>query len=159
MPDEKGKRSFEELIDATVIDIKALMLLMEKKSDFYNQIRRKFAESGERDIRLFTEIISREKDLRKGRTIIISTGELLLSAFLILFGISVAIPSLEGINSFNALISFYTGTQYYFHGFVSVALILLIDLILSVLLLISAFYTIREAAIRIREAGLRETRN
>ncbi|MCL4314724.1 MAG: hypothetical protein M1454_03260 [Candidatus Thermoplasmatota archaeon] len=159
MPDDKGERSFDELIDTVVIDIKALMLLMEKKSDFYNQIRKKFTESGERDVRLFTEIISKDRELRKGRTIIISTGELLLSAFLILFGISVAIPSLEGINTFNTLVSFYTGTLYYFHGFLSVSVILIVDLILSVLLLIAAFYTIREAAIRIREAGLRETRN
>ncbi len=156
MPDSESDSKFDELIDNTILDVKAVMLLMEKKSDFYNQIRKKFSESGDKDVRLFQQIISERRKSRQLRGIIISIAELILAFFLILFGISTVSPSLMGIDSFSALISFYTSFEKELHGVLPLSMILLIDLFISIMLLLAAFYIIRDSAISIREAGLRE---
>ncbi|MCL4342783.1 MAG: hypothetical protein M1267_02875 [Candidatus Thermoplasmatota archaeon] len=156
MAEVETDSKFDDLINSALIDIKAIMLLMEKKSGFYSQIRRKFTESDDRDVRLFLQIVSEKRRRSDFKGIVISIAEIALAFFLILFGISVMAPGLTGVDSFTGLISFYTGFETALHGALPFAMVLLVDLFISIILLISAFYTIRESAIALRQSGLRE---
>ena len=84
----------------------------------------------------------------------IALGELILASFLVVAGIFAFVPNLIGINTPQALIYFIEQintplSRSPFYQYTSG-----IEFILGALLLLAAFYTLRQAALNLKEMGL-----
>lgn len=143
-------------INSIVLDIKALMLLATDSQSLDSKITKNFTESHDDSVREFVRKLAptqREKPLPH---VVTAIGELVLTAFLLLLGLSIVAPVLVG----------GTGPAYLIHYFGSAeaatagnpagdGLVIALNLLLSVLLLFSAVYSLRRAASNLRSSDLR----
>ncbi|MCL5438249.1 MAG: hypothetical protein M1148_03525 [Candidatus Thermoplasmatota archaeon] len=152
---DSGKNdSFDNVLDQVILSIKGLMLLAPGTAGSSNMIRKKISESLDDDLRNFASLVSVKRSHKVGSMVLMAIGEIIIASFLILMGALLAIPPVltggsGGLQSFLSA----TGTALSYSG--SSVISSMVDFFLSIILLLSAFYSIREAARSLNEAGIR----
>ena len=145
----------EETIDRILLEIKALSFLSDSDEVMVGRLRDRILASHDEDIKRFISAIERVRPARAWGQILIGIGEILIAAFLAVAGFVVIVPSVLGLNS-PGQVAQYFGDLFY--GVSSAGLsdpvLLSMSFILAVFLLLAAFYTLRQAAPRLRGAGL-----
>ncbi|MHB8395861.1 MAG: hypothetical protein ACYDAZ_00915 [Thermoplasmataceae archaeon] len=152
--DSQKVDSFDNMLDQAILSIKGLMLLAPGTTGSSNMIRKKISESLDDDLRNFATLVSVKRSHKVGSMVLMALGEVIIASFLIVIGIFLAIPPVVtggsgGLQSFLAA----TGNALSYSG--SSVISSMVDFALSIILLLSAFYSIREAAKSLNEAGIK----
>jgi hypothetical protein len=151
---ENDKRS-DESLDKLILDIKALVLLHGQDTDLGAKLQSQILNSHDESVKSFAAALQAGRKHDAGRLAVIALGELLLASILILAGAAALAPNLVGISSpqqiVNYLLEQISGSLsnspiYPYTSFIGFAV--------GALLLLSAFYTLRQAALDLRKAGL-----
>lgn len=145
----------EELLDKLILDIKALVLLHGSDVELKARLQRELAESHDESLKRFVESLQSGKRPGTGRLVVIAAGELILASLLVLAGTVTLIPVMAGITSPQGLVSYFSGQIY--SSLASSPLYPytgLIEFAAGALLVLSAFYTLRQAALSLKEMGL-----
>lgn len=146
--------SVEESIDRILLEIKALSFASSSDETMVRRLRQRILASHDEDIKRFVSAIEPVRPSRPWGEILMGIGELVLAAFLTIAGFVAIIPSVLGLDSPGQV------TQYFGELLLTVAppgladpVILSMTFTLAVVLLLSAFYTLRQAAPRLRRVG------
>ncbi len=144
-----------ELLDRLTLDIKALVLLHGSDSELKKRLQRELAESHDESVRSFVSSLQSGPKPGSGRLLAIAMGELILASLLVIAGTVALIPVTVGVTTPQGLVNYFVGQfygslanspLYQYTGF--------IEFVLGALLILSAFYTLRQAAINLKEMGL-----
>ena len=150
-----SEKRTEELADRLVLDIKALVLLHGSEAELKNRLDRKLVGSQDESIEKFIKALQTAKKPSSRGLFLMAAGELVLASLLVLAGTIVLVPTLIGINSPSSLIQYFVQNLY--GGLGSSPLgqySSAIEFVLGALLMVSAFYTLRQAALNLKETGL-----
>jgi hypothetical protein len=127
-----SERVTDELLDRLILNIKSLMLLQGSEAELRAKLIVKLANSHDPSLRKFVDA------LQSGRLrhsvfpeVLIAVGELVFASLLVVAGTVVLVPTA----SHTPLVTF-------------------IEFVVGALLMLSAFYTLRQAALNLKEAGL-----
>lgn len=156
MTEQASSDPVDNSLNTIALDIKALMLLSSDKDMLDSKITKTLVESHDDSVRDFVRRLAPTKKENPLPLIVTAVGELILTAFLLLLGLSIVAPVLVG----------GTGPAYLVHYFGSVeasaasnptsaGMVIVLNLLLSVLLLFSALYSLRRAAATLKAGGLK----
>ena len=145
----------EGLLDRLILDIKALVLLQGSTGELEQNLQRKLLDSHDEEVRRFVGSLQVRRKPEAGRLLVIAVGELILSSLLVLVGTLTLIPTMVGITSPEDLLNYFVG-QFYgslggspFSQYTG-----LIEFVAGALMILAAFYTLRQAALSLKEARL-----
>ena len=145
----------EESIDRILFEIKALSFLSASEETMVDRLRERILASHDEDVKRFLSAVEPVRMTRAWGQLLIGTGELLLAAFLTMAGFLTIVPSVLGLDS-PGQVARYFGDVFY--GISAAGLsdpaLLGMTFGVAVLLLLAAFYTLRQAAPLLRRAGL-----
>lgn len=150
-----SERRTNELLDKLILDIKALVLLQRSDEELKRNLGSKLATSQDQSVRRFVDALQTGQSRGGGRQVVIAIGELAVASLLIVAGAVTLVPSVVGINSASGLVQYFAEKVYGAIGNTPISsYVPLIEFVLGALLLLSAFYALREAALNLKEAGL-----
>jgi preprotein translocase subunit Sec61beta len=150
-----GEKRSDDLVDKLVLDIKALALLSGSEADLKEKLRGKVVESHDESIEKFLKAVQKGPKPETGRLLAVAIGELVLASLLVLAGTLSLIPTVVGIDTPAGLVQYFAERTYGAIGFSPFGqYVSVVGFVLGALLILSAFYTLRQAAINLREAGL-----
>jgi len=145
----------EDLLDRLVLEIKAVSLLYGSEAELRDRLESKIAESNDESIRRFVGALQTERHVQTGGRLALAFGELLTAAILVIAGAVVLIPTIVGVNTLSSLTQYFAqrtsgtiGTSP-FSPYLS-----FMEFGVGVLLLLSAFFALREAALNLKQTGL-----
>ena len=145
----------EELLEDLALDIKALVLLHNSDQELRARIHSGLLESKDEEVKRFVGSLQRESRAEPRRLAVMAAGELLLASFLVVAGTIATVPGMVGITSADGLSAYFAGKVFgVFSGSPLNGALQVIELVSGVALLVSALYTLRQAASHLREAGL-----
>lgn len=145
----------EELLDKLVLDIKALVLLQGSTGELKKNVQKELKDSHDEDVRKFVDSLQSGPRPEAAKLLVISVGELILSSLLVLAGTVALIPVMVGITTPQGLISYFANQFYGSLGSSPLGQYTgLIEFALGALLILAAFYTLRQAALSLKEAGI-----
>ncbi|MEM0155933.1 MAG: hypothetical protein QW597_04960 [Thermoplasmataceae archaeon] len=152
---DSGKN--DDILDRLILDIKAVMLIAKTDSSLSDLLERKISGSVDSDVQDFRKIIQKSKEINVLGIILISIGEIALASVMVITGIGIIFPSLLGTPfSPTGIVHYFSMAEVNLYNLGnSAALVLLINYVLAVLLLASAFYILRRAAEELSDAGLK----
>ncbi|MEM3186181.1 MAG: hypothetical protein QXQ39_05820 [Conexivisphaerales archaeon] len=152
----KSSDAIEKLLKQVIVDIKGVMLLHESDTTMKEALNRIVSESHDEDVRHFFKLIGEEyREKVAGSFVLIAIGEMVISSILIIAGLALLAPIITGLNNINQLYQYFTKLLYYlFMNTQYFPLLKLLDFILAALLLLSAVYTLRYAALSLARAGI-----
>ncbi|MGC8505460.1 MAG: hypothetical protein ACP5NK_01960 [Thermoplasmata archaeon] len=150
------KDSFDNLVNQAVLDIKAMMILSSTVQDPASVIKKKFIESPDEDIRNFRVMLSESIPTRQNVVFVMGIGEMLLAVFLSVFGLIFSIPAVLGYHSMSTAGSYFQGIQDGLYQLSSsYPITVFLDFVIAVLLLVAAFFSLKQAAYELKRVGLR----
>ena len=144
-----------ELLSRLKLDVKALTLLYGSDSGLKGALDKAFTDSGDPELARFVDLLQRGRKRGAGGSMLISLGELVLASFLTILGIAAFVPSLVGILTPHQLIDYLSSAMApsIDSGPLYVGAPVL-DFLFAFILVLSAFYTLRQASRDIRESSL-----
>lgn len=151
-----GEKRTEELLDKLILDIKALVLLHGTDVELKARLEKKVARSNDQSVRRFVETLQTGRRPDTRRLIAVALGEFILASLLTLAGVIVLIPTMVGISTPDGLVQYFA--QRFYGGIASSPLapyVSFVEFAIGALLMLSALYTLRQAASDLKEAGLR----
>ena len=144
----------ENLLDRLVLDIKAATLLYGSESDLRDDLHTKIAGSHDQSVQEFVKALQLERPSRAGKLLAIALGELVMTSILVVAGAVVLVPTAMGLNTVGSLAQYYASRV---NGSISASplspYISFVEFAIGVLLVLSAFFALREAASNLKEAG------
>ena len=150
-----SEKRTEELADKLVLDIKALVLLHGSEAELKNRLERKVVDSHDESVEKFIKALQVTSKPSSRGLFAMAAGELVLASLLVLAGTIVLVPTLVGISSTGALIQYFAQNLYGEVGNTAASQYAsVIEFALGALLMLSAFYTLRQAALNLKESGL-----
>ena len=150
-----AERRTEEMLDRLLLEAKGISLLLGSDAELRAALASRLLESHDESVRRFVKAIQLKKPAETGRLIAIAIGELVLASLLVLAGTVVLVPSVVGINTYAGLVRYFTDTASTVLGSSPLSQYLsLIEFGVGVVLMLSAFFSLREAALNLRQAGL-----
>lgn len=152
---DSGKN--DDIIDRLILDIKAVMLIAKTDSTVGDLLERRISGSVDGDVQDFRKIIQKSREVKLLGIVLISVGEIALASVMAITGIGIIFPSLLGTSfSPSEIVHYFSVAEVNLYNLGnSAALVLLVNYILAVLLLASAFYILRRAADELSDAGLK----
>lgn len=147
-----------EIVDKLLLDMKALVLLSENDTELSRTVQKNILESHDEQVTRFISLIRPSTNIGSTRGQFLSAlGELILASFLVIAGLSLLAPSLMGIQSPDQLLSYFTQVvDGISAASLSNPLIPFLDFLFALMLLIGAFYLLRQASLNLKKAGLSE---
>lgn len=143
------------MLDRLLLEAKGISLLLGSEAELRGALERKLIESHDESIRRFVRAIQTKKPAQSGRLFVIALGELLMASLLVVAGTVVLVPSIVGVNTYTGLVQYFTDkTSSVLGGSPLSQYISFIEFGFGVVLMLSAFYSLREAALNLRQAGL-----
>ena len=145
----------DDLLDRLILDIKALVLLHGSDTDLRSRLESRILYTHDESVKRFVSSLQLTRKPDTFRLAFIALGELLLASLLIVAGTVSLVPNLIGATSPQAVISYLVtqiSSSLSSSPLYSVAS--LVAFLVGVALLLSAFYTLRQAALNVREMGL-----
>lgn len=151
---ESEKRT-EEMLDKIILDVKALVLLQGSDPELKERLRRKLVDSKDEDMRRFVEALQVRPSPRHAHLLLIALGELVLASLLVFAGTVALIPTVAGIDTPAALAQFFAEKAFGAIGSSPLAdYSSFIEFVVGALLVLSALYTLRQAALNLKQLGL-----
>lgn len=150
--DEKGQ---DEVVSRLLLDIRALSLLHESDEELRPLMERTFLESQDDYVRRFVGMVQRGQKSEGGGGFPVAAGEVVLASFLTIVGLAAFVPIMAGLDTPQQWFSYVSSSLA--SSFASGPLYEgapLLDFVLSVLLLLGAFYTLRQASKSLRRTSL-----
>jgi hypothetical protein len=145
----------DELLDRLILEIKALGLLYGSEAELRERLENRVTESHDESVRRFVEALQMERPVETGRKLALALGELLTAALLVLAGAVVLIPTIVGVNTLSSLVQYFATRTSGTVGTSPLSPYLsFMEFAVGVLLLLSAFFALREAALNLKQAGL-----
>ena len=145
----------DELLDRLVLEIKAFSLLYGSDAELRDRMENKITESNDESIRRFVKALQTEGQVQTGRKLAVALGELLTAAILVMAGALVLVPTVVGVNRLSGLVN-YLGERS--SGSVGTSplspYLSFMEFGVGVVLLLAAFFSLREAALNLKQAGL-----
>jgi len=150
--DESGA---EDLLDRLVLDIKAISLLYGSETELRDKLGSKVTESNDESIRRFVKALQTEGQVQTGRRLALALGELLTAAILVVAGAVVLVPTVVGVNTLSSLVQYFAERTSGAVGTSPLSPFLsFMEFGVGVVLLLAAFFSLREAALNLKQAGL-----
>ena len=144
----------EDLLDRLILEIKAVALLYGSEEELRDRLQGRIMESHDESVRKFVTAIQAHPGETRGR-VALALGELLTAAILVVAGAVVLIPTVAGVDTLSSLAQYFaertSGTL------VTSPLspyLTFMEFAGGTVLLLSAFFALREAALNLRRAGL-----
>ena len=144
----------EELLDRLILEIKAVALLYGSEEELRERLQGRIMESHDESVRKFVMALQARPGETRGR-VALALGELLTAAILVVAGAVVLIPTVAGVDTLSGLAQYFaertSGTL------VTSPLspyLTFMEFAVGTVLLLSAFFALREAALNLRRAGL-----
>ncbi len=145
----------EELLDRLLLDIKAVSLLHETEAELREKIEDRIAGSNDESVRKFVRALQTEAPAQTGRRLALALGELLTAAILVVAGAVVLVPTVAGVNTLSDLERYFAERVSGTVGSSPLSPYLsFMEFAVGVVLLLSAFFALREAATILKQAGL-----
>jgi hypothetical protein len=145
----------EDLLDRLILEIKAISLLYGSEEELRERVGAKIIESHDENVRKFARALqSRGAEEARGR-LALALGELLTAAILVVAGVVVLVPTVGGVNTLSSLVQYFAERTSGTLGTSPLSPYLtFMEFAVGVVLLLSAFFALREAAGNLRRAGL-----
>ena len=150
-----SEKRTEELLDKLILEIKALELLHGSDVELKARLEGRLVDSHDESVRKFVAALQAGAKPDTVRLMAIALGEMAFASLLILAGIVALVPTVIGINSPAGLVRYFAERAYGAIGASPLAqYVSFIEFAVGVLLMLSAFYTLRQAALNLKVAGL-----
>ena len=150
--DESGE---EDLLDRLVLEIKAVSLLYGSEAELRDKLGSEVTESNDESIRRFVKALQTEGPVQTGRRLALALGELLTAAILVVAGAVVLVPTVVGVNTLSSLAQYFAERTSGAVGTSPLSPYLsFMEFGVGVVLLLAAFFSLREAALNLKQAGL-----
>ena len=151
----EGDSQGQDLVSKIALDVKALTLLYGSDASLGDLLRRDFLESRDENMKRFVGLLQAGRESRRSGALMVALGELVLASFLAIIGIAAFAPDLIGLNTPKELAD-------YFSGLVPSSLgsgplfpaVVALEFALAALLILGSFYTLRQASVSLKQAGL-----
>lgn len=142
-------------MDRLFLEIKAISLLYGSETELRAKLEGKLTQSHDESVRRFIRVLQSQRPPETGRLIGIALGELLMASLLVIAGAVVLFPTVVGINTLSGLVQYFTErTSGTLGGSILSQYLSLIEFAIGLLLMLSAFFSLREAALNLKQAGL-----
>lgn len=142
-------------MDKLVLEIKAVSLIGGSEAQLKSMLQDKVTGSHDEAVKRFVKAVQFAQPAKTGRLVAIAVGELVMAAILVVAGVVALVPSVAGVDTFSALVQYLLGG---ISGSLETsplsAYLSFIEFLVGLVLVLSAFYTLREAASKLKEAGL-----
>ena len=145
----------DPIMERLFLDIKSIMILGRNDPQVQNDMRRRIFDSYDEDVANFREIIQKGKAVDFRNLLFMAIGEIVFAGLLLLIGLNLLIPSIFSVADPSRIIDYFKNfilTYSNTIGFFDI--IIIVDFFISILMLISAFYMLRQASGNLKEAGL-----
>jgi hypothetical protein len=150
-----AEKRTEEMLDRLLLEAKGISLLLGTDSELKAALTRRLIESHDESVRRFVKAMQTKKPAETGRLIAIALGELVMASLLVVTGTVVLVPSVIGVNTYAGLVQYFSDRASNLLGSSPVSQYLpFIEFAVGVVLMLSAFFSLREAALNLRQAGL-----
>ena len=145
----------DELLDRLILEIKAVSLLYGSEEELRGRLESKITGSNDESVRRFVEALQSEGPAQTGRKLALALGELLTAAILVVAGAVILVPTVAGVNTLSSLVQYFAQRTSGTIGTSPLSPYLsFMEFGVGVLLLLSAFFSLREAALNLKQAGL-----
>lgn len=145
----------EDLLDRLTLDIKAMALLYQSEEELRERIDEKIIESRDENVRRFVRALHSDGPEETRGRLALAVGELLTAAILVIAGAVVLVPTVGGVGTLSSLVQYFAERT---SGTVGTSplspYLTFMEFAVGVVLLLSAFFALREAALNLRRAGL-----
>jgi len=145
----------EEMLDRLLLEAKGISLLLGSDAELREALASRLLESHDESVRRFVKAMQLKKPAETGRLIAIALGELVMASLLVVAGTVVLVPSVVGVNTYAGLVQYFSDRASSVLGSSPLSQYLpFIEFGVGVVLMLSAFFSLREAALNLRQAGL-----
>lgn len=155
--DLESERSdnFDTIVNKLLLDIKAMVLLSSTVPNSRERVRKSFQNSPDDEVKTFVEIVSTERKPRYIENVAMAAGEFVLSAFLLYFGFVLSVPVFLYQGNKSMIMTYFQSLEStVYASFGTYIALIAVDLLMSALLLVSSFYSLRVASREISKLGL-----
>jgi len=145
----------EELIDRLILEIKAVSLLYGSDAELRERVESKITESNDESVLRFVKALQTEGAAQTGRKLALALGELLTAAILVMAGAVILVPTVVGVNTLSSIVQYFAERTSGTVGTSPLSPYLsFMEFGVGVVLLLAAFFSLREAATNLKQAGL-----
>ncbi len=145
----------EDLLDRLILEIKAMALLYGSEAELRDRIEDKITESNDESVRRFVKALQAGRPAETPGRLALALGELLTAAILVIAGAVVLVPTVAGVNTLSSLVQYFGQRTSGTLGTSPLSPYLtFMEFAVGVLLLLSAFFALREAALNLKRTGL-----
>ena len=145
----------EELIDRLILEIKAVSLLYGADAELRERVESKITESNDESVLRFVKALQTEGAAQTGRKLALALGELLTAAILVMAGAVILVPTVVGVNTLSSIVQYFAERTSGTVGTSPLSPYLsFMEFGVGVVLLLAAFFSLREAATNLKQAGL-----
>ena len=145
----------EDLLDRLALDIKAMALLYQSEEELAERVEEKITGSHDENMRRFVRALQSHGPEEARGKLALALGELLTAAILVVAGAVVLVPTVGGVGTLSSLVQYLAERT---SGTVGTSplspYLTFMEFAVGVVLLLSAFFALREAAVNLRRAGL-----
>lgn len=145
----------EDLLDRLILEAKAIALLYSSDAELKEKLGAKLTNSHDEGVRRFVRALQGETRMETGRLFAIAVGELVMASLLVVAGTVVLVPTVVGVNTLEGLAQYLAqragGSAV---GSPLSPYLSLIEFAVGAVLVLSAFFALREAASNLKRAGL-----
>ncbi|HEV2138007.1 MAG TPA: hypothetical protein VGR53_04135 [Nitrososphaerales archaeon] len=150
-----AEKRTEEMLDRLLLEAKGISLLLGTDAELKAALATRLLESHDESVRRFVRAMQTKKPAETGRLMAIAIGELVIASLLVLAGTVVLVPSVVGVNTYAGLVQYFSDRASTVLGSSPLSQYLpFIEFGVGVVLMLSAFFSLREAALNLRKAGL-----
>ena len=144
----------EDLLDRLVLEMKAISLLYGSEAELRRELE-KVTGSNDESILRFVKALQTEGPIQTGRKFALALGELLTAAILVVAGAVVLVPTVAGVNTLSSIVQYFAERTSGSVGTSPLSPYLsFMEFGVGVVLLLAAFFSLREAALNLKQAGL-----
>ncbi len=149
-----SEKNAEALLDRIVLEVKALVLLHGSDAEFRAKVRRKLIDSQDESMKRFTDALQDRQRASYAHLFFIAFGELLLASLLVFAGMVSLVPIVAGVGTPAGLLQFFAqGAIGTIASSPAAQYASFAEFVVGTLLILSALYTLNQAALNLREAG------
>ncbi|MDG6989205.1 MAG: hypothetical protein JRN21_07755 [Nitrososphaerota archaeon] len=144
----------EDLLDKLILDIKAVTLLLGSEDELKRTLDGRLTSSHDESLQKFVRVLQMREGKRTGRLVAIALGELMLASILVAAGAVMLVPNVAGIDTVSGLLGYLAGrASGALVGSPLSPYLSFMEFAIGLVLLLSAFYSLREAANNLKGAG------
>jgi len=145
----------DDLLDKLILEIKAIALLYGSEFELRERLSDRIAQSHDEDVQRFVKALQVGRHKATGRLLAVALGELVMASVLVVAGTIILAPTVVGVSTLSSLVQYFAERT---SGTVSTSplspYLSFVEFAIGILLMLSAFFALREAALNLRQAGL-----